>query len=212
MNRQLIFSIGLLFTTAPFAAILTDPVSSVSVSGTSVTLTKDLFGFNNYGLLDGKSDILNNGDMGTWVFDISGLGINFADYDIAVLSARLALDDGTLTPASSYSINIELNGSTAFSGQADALSIGHGSPFGTVFNNWTSIDFNTVPANQLEVNIAHSNLSSAPVWLAIDSLEVELIQSSTSVPAPAAIWLLGSGFIGLVGMRKRSAKLSGKYT
>ena len=32
----------------------------------------------------GSTLILNNGDMGTWVFDISGLGINFADYDIAV--------------------------------------------------------------------------------------------------------------------------------
>jgi hypothetical protein len=33
----------------------------------------------------------------------------------------------------------------------------------------------------------------------------------TTVPTPAAIWLLGSGLIGLIGMRKKSAKLSGKY-
>jgi hypothetical protein len=33
----------------------------------------------------------------------------------------------------------------------------------------------------------------------------------SSVPAPAAVWLLGSGFIGLVGMRKKSAQLSKKH-
>ncbi len=38
-------------------------------------------------------------------------------------------------------------------------------------------------------------------------------QSSVSeVPIPAGVWLLGSGLIGLVGMRKKSTNISGKFT
>ena len=38
--------------------------------------------------------------------------------------------------------------------------------------------------------------------------QANTINSLSPVPAPAAIWLFGSGLIGLIGMRKKSTKLS----
>ena len=41
---------------------------------------------------------------------------------------------------------------------------------------------------------------------------VTLEQTTVSaVPAPTAVWLLGSGLIGLIGMKKKPSKLSEKY-
>jgi len=39
---------------------------------------------------------------------------------------------------------------------------------------------------------------------------LEVVESST-VPAPAAVWLISAGLIGLLGMRKKPVKLSEKY-
>jgi len=65
------------------------------------------------------------------------------------------------------------------------------------------VQFNDVTAQYVRLAFANSGT-------AID--EIEIINNSVStVPAPAAVWLLGSGLIGLVGARKKSAKLSGNY-
>jgi len=42
----------------------------------------------------------------------------------------------------------------------------------------------------------------------IDNLRFEEV---ASVPTPAAVWLFGFGLVGLIGMRRKSSKLSGKY-
>jgi len=42
-------------------------------------------------------------------------------------------------------------------------------------------------------------------------VQFQITTSSSTVPAPAAILLIGSGLIGLVGRRKKSVKLSGNH-
>jgi len=43
------------------------------------------------------------------------------------------------------------------------------------------------------------------------SVSIDLPNTVNSVPVPAAVWLMGSGLIGLIGVRKKSVKSSGKY-
>lgn len=47
---------------------------------------------------------------------------------------------------------------------------------------------------------------------ALSSVEIQNLANDVSqVPAPTAVWLFGSGLIGLIGTRKKSVKLTGKY-
>lgn len=43
-------------------------------------------------------------------------------------------------------------------------------------------------------------------WIFLDLTVDTLTQSITSVPVPAAVWLFGSGLIGLIGLARRRAK------
>jgi len=60
------------------------------------------------------------------------------------------------------------------------------------FNNLTSLTISSLTDGQYAI---------------IDDLAF----TPSSVPVPSAVWLLGSGLIGLIGMKKNPSKLSGKY-
>ena len=40
---------------------------------------------------------------------------------------------------------------------------------------------------------------------------IYIMTATSAVPLPAAVWLFGSGLIGLISMRRKSQKMSGKY-
>jgi hypothetical protein len=77
-----------------------------------------------------------------------------------------------------------------------------------IFNpDWQGIDaFRIMTGNDY---IADPSLASSGQHWALDNLKVN--EAVSQVPAPAAIWLLGSGLIGLIGMRKKSVNLSSNY-
>jgi hypothetical protein len=183
------------------ASYITDPATVISYSGNTVTLSKDLYGFPNYGVVDNKSDVLYTGESGSWTFSIASLGINLSLYDQAKVTLSLVLDDHYSVASSNYSMNIGFLGVNQFSGATDLLGLVHGAPYGTKFTNWTSASFNSsLLSDPFIINLQNTSTNiAASDWIAIDTIKLEL----TSVPEPATMLLLGLGLVGLAGVRKK---------
>ena len=84
----------------------------------------------------------------------------------------------------------------------------NGSFIGSSVFDLSSTSYTNFSANLLgvdEIRFLNDGVSTYRYWLADNFL----IETST-VPAPAAFWLFSSGLVGLIGMRKKSVKLSGK--
>ena len=84
-----------------------------------------------------------------------------------------------------------------------------------IYNNLlvakTDFDLNTPGHQNISYNIDFNGIDEVRFWaattahLVIDNIAYENFTGSP-VPVPAAIWLLGSGLIGLVGFRKKNNK------
>ncbi|MBL0714363.1 MAG: VPLPA-CTERM sorting domain-containing protein [Desulfosarcina sp.] len=73
-----------------------------------------------------------------------------------------------------------------------------------IVTNWTWLDLTALDiVYGLEFDLSSSDNGAygmnTPAYFAMDNLE------ANPVPVPAAVWLLGSGLIGLVGIRRRKA-------
>jgi len=51
-----------------------------------------------------------------------------------------------------------------------------------------------------------SDLGTSILWYATTRVENEVIDTMSATPIPAAAWLLGSGIIGLIGIKRRNQK------
>ncbi len=157
------------------------------------------------GVADNASDILYSGETGVWSFDLGGIGISFSDYSTATLTASLILEDLYSEPTSNYSLEIDLLGTNIFSGPTDSINLIHGSPYGSVFSNWTSASFDTSSlADPFTVSMKNTSLINPSHWIGIDYIELEL--TPASVPEPTTILLFCTGIAGLVGSRLRRKK------
>ena len=187
------------------ASWISDPTPSISYFGDSVLLHMELSGYSNYGVADNKSDILYSGETGTWEFDLDSLGISASDFEAATVTTSLVLDDSYSRPTTAYSLAIDLNGTTMFSGPTDSLGLVHGSPFGQQFTNWTPLSFDTLSLST-PFTVSLNNATQIPSWIAIDYIELELTSAPAPVPEPATILLFGTGLAGFIGTRIRRKK------
>jgi hypothetical protein len=68
------------------------------------------------------------------------------------------------------------------------------------------------PTNFAAINLAGLNIDSLVISFQTPFNQTHLIDnialSPTVIPIPAAIWFMGSGLIGLIGMRRKALKLS----
>lgn len=171
------FSVALA-TTAHAASIFhTDPPPIVSNPNPDLTvLYKELGGYPNYGVSDGRADVLYSTESDIWIFDLSSLPITGSIVS-AKVRLSLVLDDHYVRPETDYVGRIFLNGSEVFSGGFADLGIEHGTPFGSIFVNWKQIEFSIVDLSPSAYTVHIMNDTSGSVfgdWIAIDYIELEL--------------------------------------
>ena len=107
---------------------------------------------------------------------------------------QVLIDDDLGVTADEFGIGVDGTGDLAFSA-GELVSWSGFALLSTPFSNlipgtysYSTFDFNIVSGFDLTVNIGTS-----------------------SVPTPETVWLFGTGLIGLIGMRKKSEKLSDNY-
>jgi len=135
--------------------------------------------------------------------------------------ANTGIDNTTFLSAAGLTstslLTIELSTAvTAFG--FDTLNFDSGNEQAEIFINGNSVGFTGSSDGDIGFLgvIDNSAFSTIEIRGAAGTVDVvagfdNISYTTAAVPAPAAVWLLGSGLIGLIGMRKKSRKLTGKY-
>ena len=158
--------------------------------------------------LDGNTLIA--GDLLNDVY--GGLGVTF--------NASAAVRTGTLLPslpnfatgsANDFTTDMELLFDT-FAASVKATNIASSQWSLTVYDQFGEI-FNTGIANALGETVIFYSTTNRKITKAVfSSLGVvgygidDLVFDTSPVPAPAAVWLFGSGLLGLIGLARRKAR------
>src|SRR5579884_706542 len=149
-------------------------------TSTEIIFHKNLDGFSNYGL-DGNADILYQGDQGTWTLDLSAQKLPKIAY--AYFTVALDADDHSGVPGdyyldiNSYTLDVLTNGTLAGTGHPNGIQ--HGTPFGSIFNNWLSIDYPVAPTSSLyTITLDNTNTIGGGNWYAIDQIDLHLVKAS----------------------------------
>ncbi len=166
-------------TSAAQAAVFhSDPAPIVVKSTPGLTvLRKELNAFPNYGVADGRADILYSTESAEWTFDLSGTDLP-GPVKAANVVISLVLDDHYGRPISDYVGRISVNGAELFSGGfATDLGAEHGTPFGEVFSNWTLVHLHVKTVQPGVYTVSIANDTSGNVfgdWIAIDYIDLRL--------------------------------------
>ncbi len=137
----------------------------------TVSLFKELTSYPNYGNPSGNADILYTGNQGTWSIDIPSCLLTPGQ--AAQIIIRAVLDDHYNVPANRYSLRITVNGTTVHNG---LVPLAHGTPGGTLFNNWRPLTFNVSDIRRVNrVVIVNTSTAGQDDWIAFDWMELRLI-------------------------------------
>lgn len=157
-----------------FATLTTDDPATVTPVTGGFVLRKELSGVNNYGVADGKSDILYSLEDDQWNFDMSVISDKIVSAT-AVIS--LVLDDHYGRAETEYVGAITLNGREVFSGGFSSLGVTHGRPHDAVFDNWKIVSFSFSHLAPSTYTVAiDNNTTGAPMkdWIGIDFIEIHV--------------------------------------
>jgi hypothetical protein len=116
--------------------------------------------------------------------------LDMSMYDRFVFNFSGDLDDRT--PPASLPFTISLTSGTVTDEAGVTLSA-DGGPYEILFSDFSGIDFSDIDG----ISLLSSDGVLSPDFG---------ISSITAVPVPGAVWLLVSGLIGLIGLRKRNRK------
>lgn len=114
---------------------------------------------------------------------------------------QLDFDYGVFGAANFHDFQIEILGNSIFS-----QSIGKTGPnsFDPNQTNFSNFGFDFV-ADSSSTTIRFTDFTTLANSSSSDSLVDNVsVNSVNSVPAPAIVWLIGAGFVGLIGMKKKS--------
>ena len=164
------------------ATYVSDPQLTVTIQGGEVVLRKELAAFGNYGVADHAVDILYTGQTATWHLSLP-LTITPDQVQRAFLRASVVADDHSTGP-SPYQLAAWVDGTFLGNGPQD---LPHGTPFGTVFNNWVTHDYPIATASQVHT-LTLQNISSAGPgdWIGVDWIELHLqLPQGTVFPSHA---------------------------
>jgi hypothetical protein len=155
-----------------------DPPAVVVFSSPELTiLRKELSGYANYGVVDGRADILYSSESDQWLFDLSTLSLP-GPIQSAQVVLSLVLDDHYGIPLTDYFGRITVNGQQVFSGGlGTGLGLQHGTPLGLVFQNWQVVTFPIADLTPSVYAVGVENNTPGPVygdWIALDYIELRL--------------------------------------
>ena len=141
-----------------------------------------------------------------------GVGSTYGSGDVGL---TLKLDDtvlasGTSSVASDGMVTLDVSGANFTTGTSYDFYLTNNSRFAKVYwENYGSIG-DAYAGGQLITSLGYANVSGYPSNYDNRSLsEFDLafsVSTVSAVPIPGAVWLLGSGLIGLVGFRKKKVK------
>lgn len=160
----------------------TDPPPQVTTAGDSYVLHKELSGYWNYGVADGRADVLYPAEDDTWIFDLAAAGVPATHDRITHVTMALTISDWYARPISEYTGTIAVNDTTLYVGALAPLGLAHGVPFASQFTNWATVD---VPVDDLSaggqarVHIANTTTGvTLPIthddWIGIDWIRVQV--------------------------------------
>ncbi|MBC7765187.1 MAG: hypothetical protein H7Y41_01790 [Hyphomonadaceae bacterium] len=150
------------------------PILSNPPAVPSISLFKELVGYNNYGNPSGNADILYTGSVGEYTFNLPPRFLNMISG--GKLAIRAVLDDHYNVPVKDYSARITVNGRVVHNGP---VPLQHGTPGGQKFNNWRTLSFNVRDVNrQNRITIKNTSKTGENDWIALDWMELFLTPKS----------------------------------
>jgi hypothetical protein len=169
------------------ATYFTNPTADVTETALPdgarrIVFRKELYGYGNYGVTDGKSDILYTGEASTWLFELPSA---VAPNDIREASFRVSLiaDDHYGVPLDRYRLATWTN--DEYVGE-DVAQLPHGSPYGTQFSNWVERDF-VASTGPMTYSISLLNTSNVGNWFAVDWIELQVVVGPPELPHPVIV-------------------------
>lgn len=197
--KKIFFCLFVFFTSSTNAAIITG-----DATGTDNFSTTDFWGIS-YGGGSGfiNSVTLDLSPFTNGLFDFNG-STSFHNSFAPVIGALNGLQNSDITASFIGTLPTELT----FDFALNSFQAGDSFRFSADTDN-TGLSGNNLAGLLFSVTMEDGSLGNGVFSLtniANQSASTVDISPST-VPVPAAIWLLGSGLIGFIGMRRKSSKL-----
>ena len=159
------------------AGYYSDPDPQIDISDSQISMRKELSGYPNYGVTDGKADVLYSKEENSWWFKELPPDLNYTHGQVTL---SLVSDDHYGIEKSEYCAKILVNGNELFSGSLASLEIEHGEPYGERFNNWKLVYFPLrINSHEIKVTVINCSNLSGLDWIAIDNIKLVISKYSS---------------------------------